>query len=213
VDNDNSSGIVFMTLGTLLMFIGFFFTLFTARYSPPGGSAALYGHRIKAFTDPIGGWQFAFDAQWTHLLAAIGILATTVITLIFNAPTDGEVQNFTKPLHAFWTILIAFGWLGILGIGILESYLTMPANGKKGILPSFEANPLAPGYHALPGPVTPHFVASFGIGWWLLIAGLLVGALGVWKLIIPLGAASILLLTITHFFAHPVFTWLITWLF
>ena len=123
------------------------------------------------------------------------------------------MEYLTKPLQALWTVILAFGWLGILGIGILEGYLTMPANGEQGILPSFEANPLAPGYQAVPGPPTPHFSPSFGLGFWLLFAGLIVGGLGVWKFILPIGVASVLLLTITHFFAHPVFTWPVTWIF
>jgi hypothetical protein len=213
VEDNEAGGIVLTTLGAILMFIGFFFTLFTVRYAPPGGSGIVGGHRISAFTDAIGGWQFAFDAQWTHLLAAIGIFVTPIIVLVFNKATDGSIRYLAHPLQALWTAILAFGWLGILGIGILEGYLTMPANGEQGILPSFEANPLAPGYQGVPGPVTPHFTPSFGIGFWLVLAGLVIGALGVWQFVIPIGIASILLLTITHFVDHPLFTWLVTWIY
>jgi hypothetical protein len=214
MDGDDSVGaLVLTTLGAIAVFIAMFLPLFVVHYSPPGGSAVLYGQRVKAFTDTISGWSFANAAQWTHLLWVAGILAMPVLIGIFTALEIDAGKITTKFMHSLFHVVIAFGWLLVLGIGLLEDTLTMPRNGEQGILPEFQKSPFTPGYQqSLPGGVTPHLSASFGPGWFVLLAGIILGILGLWRLIIVVTIGTILTFVLTHFFAHGVFNWLVSWL-
>jgi hypothetical protein len=212
--DDDVRSVILPAVGAVLVLIALFLPLFTVHYSPPGGSAVLYGHQVEAFTDSISGWSFANAARWTHLLWVVGILALPLVVLILQA-AEAEAGTFiAKLVHSLFHVVVAFGWLIVLGFGIIAGTVVMPYSGEKGILPEFQQSPFTPGYQqSLPNSAgTPHMSASLGIGWFLLVAGIGLGIIGLWWQVILVTVIAILTLILTHFFAAGVFHWIITWL-
>jgi hypothetical protein len=214
MDDDGVGSLVLTTVGAIVVLVALFLPLFTVHYSPPGGSAVVYGHRIYAFTETITGWQFANAAQWTHLLWVAGIFALPIAVMVFTALELEAGKLVSKLTHSLMHVVVALGWLLLLGIGLVENYLTMPYAGEKGILPEFQESPFTPGYQASlpPGGPTPHLSASFGVGWFVLLAGILLGILGLWRLVIAVLIFAILSLILTHIFSHAVYNWIVTWI-
>lgn len=212
--DDEVGSPIWTTIGAVVVIVGLFFPLFTVHYSPPGGSAVVYGHRIRAFTDSISGWQFASAAQWTHLLFIVSTFATPVIALVFQSAGSEPGKAVAYGWHALCHIVIAFMWLLVLGIGLLENNIVMPYKGEKGILPEFAMNPFSSGYEqSLPNaPPTAHLSASFGLGWYVLLAGIACGIFGVWRLAIGVTILMILLLVITFYADNSLFHHILLWL-
>lgn len=211
MDDDDIVGVVIVTFGAVLVLIGLFLPLFTVHFDPPGGSATVYGHRVDAFTETITGWQFATTAQWTDILFVLGILILPVVTLTLSAAGLEAVQFITKPAMALFQIVVAVGWLLLLGIGLIENSLVMPTGGEKEILPSFHQDPFSTGYQqtvqrlGLNNPPTPHFSASFGVGWFLLLVGILIGLAGLWRWVIAMAVLVVVFLVILRFADHSLF--------
>lgn len=214
MDEDEGGSPVLTIIGAVIVFIALFLTLFTVRYSPPGGSAVLYGRTVKSFVDPISGWQFANAAQWTHLLWIAGILALPVIALICTAVGFGFGTVVSYGFHALVHIVVAFGWVLFLGFALLEGSLVMPTDGERGILPAFQANPFSHGYQqSIPNnPPTPHLTASIGIGWFVLLIGIAIGFWGVWKLALLLTVVMVVLLVVTFYADNSLFHSILLWL-
>jgi hypothetical protein len=211
MDDEGSGAVIIVTIGAALVLIGLFLPIFTVHYNPPGGSAIVYGHRMDAFTETITGWQFATTARWTDILFVLGILVLPVVTLVLSAVGLGAVQFLTKPAMALFQIVVAVGWLLLLGVALIENYLVMPTGGKKEILASFHQDPFSTGYQqtlqhlGLNNPPTPHFSASFGAGWFLLLAGILIGLVGLWRWVIGMAVLVVVLLVILRFADHSLF--------
>jgi len=166
---------------------------------------------MDAFTDTITGWQFATTARWTDILFVLGILILPVVTLILSAVGLEAVQFITKPAMALFQVAVAVGWLLLLGLGLLENSLVMPTGGEKEILTSFHQDPFSTGYQetiqrlGLNNPPTPHFSASFGVGWFLLLVGILVGLFGLWRWVIGTVVIVVVFLLILRFADHSLF--------
>jgi hypothetical protein len=209
--DDDIAGVIAATFGAVLLFIGLFLPLFTVHFNPPGGSAVVYGQRMNAFSETITGWQFATTAQWTDILFVLGLLILPVMTLILAAAGLEGIEFVTKPAMALFQIVVAVGWLLLLGLGLVENSLVMPAGGEKEILPSFHQDPFSTGYSqtlqrlGLNNPPTPHFYATFGAGWFLLLAGILIGAVGLWRWVIGTAVVVVIFLLILRFADHSLF--------
>jgi hypothetical protein len=54
--------------------------------------------------------------------------------------------------------------------------------------------------------------ASFGVGWFLLLIGLALAAVGLWRQIAVSTIILVLLLIVTRFAAHSFYVWLRDWL-
>jgi hypothetical protein len=215
MDNDDSRALTLMTVGGGLILIALLLPLFTVRYSPPGGSAILYGHRVPAFVDNITGWDFAYTARWTHVLYAAGLILLPIVAWVLHGKTkDQALRAVTDYAYSVFCIVVAFGWVLVLGFAILVGTVSMPTDGEKGILPSFQANPLSPGYQSSPtNPTTPHMSASLGFGWILLLVGIGLGIYGMWRKVALTTIILIALLIIFRFAWHPAYTFLVDWLF
>lgn len=211
VDEDEIGPTIIVTVGAVLVLIGLLLPLFTVHFNPPGGSAIVDGHRIHSFTETITGWQFATTARWTDILYVLGLLILPVLTLILTLTGAGAVQFLTKPAMALFQIVVAIGWLLLLGLGLLENYLVMPAGGKKAVLASFHTDPFSTGYQkvldrlGLNHPPTPHFSGSFGAGWFLLLIGIIVGMVGLWRWVIGTAVVVVVFLVILRFADHSLF--------
>jgi hypothetical protein len=94
LDYDEPGALAFTIAGAGFVLIALFLPLFTVHYSPPGGSAVLYGHRVATFVDNITGWQFAHAARWTHLLYVMGFLCPPIIGVILQSAGAAEVRFF-----------------------------------------------------------------------------------------------------------------------
>jgi hypothetical protein len=214
MDDDESGSAPLTIIGAIVVLIALFLPLFTVRYSPPGGSAVVYGRTVNAFVDPISGWQFASAAQWTHLLFVLGILLLPIIALICKAVGFDAGSIVSYGFHALVHIVVAFGWLIFLGFALLEGSLVMPINGEQGILPAFQANPFSRGYQqSIPNnPPTSHLTATLGIGWFVLLAGIAIGIWGVWRIAIIVTILMIVLLIVTFYASNSLFHSILLWL-
>jgi hypothetical protein len=205
-DEDHGRSIVLMAVGAVVVLIALFLPLFTVRYAPPGGSAVLYGHSISAFTEKITGWQFATTASYTRLLwVFVALLGITALRL-FWAVSGKEPATLpaAKYVHALAHSVIAVGWLLLLGFAVLVGTESMPTDGEKGVLASFATNPFSSAArNSLGNPTTAHLSATLGIGWILLLIGIALGALGIWKKVTITAVAVAALLFILHFVSHP----------
>jgi hypothetical protein len=127
-----------MAVGWVFIVVAMFFPLMTVRYAPPGGSAELYGHKVSAFVDTITVWQFSTTARWSHvLLLMAGMFGLGVLRIISNSNESEGSTILLRVVHALVHVIVVFGWLVLLGIGVAEDYLTLPTDGEKGILPAF----------------------------------------------------------------------------
>jgi hypothetical protein len=211
-------------IGALIVFISLFFPLFTVTYSPPGGSALVYGKHISAFVEIIGGWQFADAAPYFKLLPAMlflfGLAIVGFLRLWFSPNRAGKtidtVGNALAPflntkitgsvldyIHAFMHIIIVLGWLLILFLAIIENTPVMPLNGETGILPSFQIDPFSTAGAAqsafnAANPPTLHLSIAVNLGYYLLLAGIVIGGLAVFKKIIILVLVLSVLLPILY---------------
>lgn len=200
-------------VGASIAFIALFFPLFTVTYNPPGGSAIVAGHRIPAFVDVISGWQFADTAAYFRLLPAIICLFSFTglrmfISLVF--PHKAITKTVVDYLHAFMYTIIACGWLLVLFLAIIIGTPAMPVSGEAGILPAFQIPPYAPNQ-----PVTvevPHLSASIGIGYFLLLLGIAIGGLAVFKKVLSIGIALLALLLIFYYADREIFQLLVQFL-
>ena len=99
--DDEAAGIALTSAGVVIVIAGVILPLMTITYSPPGGSASLYGHQIRAFHDTITGLQFATTASYTHVLLAvlalIGLSIFRPILALLDGPdVAGEVMKFFR---------------------------------------------------------------------------------------------------------------------
>lgn len=194
-------------IGACIAFIALFFPLFTVMYNPPGGSAIVAGHRIPAFVDVISGWQFADTAAYFRLLPTIIFLFSLTglrafIPLVFpHKLVQGNMASTARAFHdylyAFIHVLISSGWLLLLFLAIIIGTPAMPVTGEAGILPAFQIPPSAPNQ-----PITvevPHLSASIGLGYFLLLLGIAIGGLAVFKKVVQIGVFLLVVLLITYF--------------
>ncbi|HZO73908.1 MAG TPA: hypothetical protein VFB60_17020 [Ktedonobacteraceae bacterium] len=215
--------------GACIVLIALFFPLFTVTYNPPGGSAIIAGHRISAFVDVISGWKFADSAAYFRLRPAIEFMfvsagvglirlclpdkaANAVISILSHIFKQPLVKIANDYLHAFMHIIIAFSWLVVLLLAILIGTPAMPVSGEAGILPAFQVPPYAP---AAAQPVTvevPHLSAAIGIGYLILLFGIAIGGLAVFKKIIHIVIALIVILPILYFVDKAIFQQVILFL-
>jgi hypothetical protein len=187
VDEDGIGAVAVTAVAALALLVGLFLPLFTVRYAPPGGSGVVYGHPVGAFAETVTGWQFIATARWTELLYVVGLLALPAVTLIAWLAGLGAAQYVTKPVMALCGTVVAAGCLLVLGLGLLARPLVMPAGGPTAILSSLHTDPFSSGYQqtvqalGLNNPPTPDFLASFGTGWFVLAAALLVVLIALWR--------------------------------
>jgi ABC-type sugar transport system permease subunit len=187
VDEDGIGAVAATAVAALALLAGLFLPLFTVRYAPPGGSGLVDGHPMAAFTETITGWQFIDSAHWTELLYVLGLLILPAVTLIAWLFGLDAAQYVTKPVLALCGTLAAAGCLLVLGLGLMANPLVMPEGGEKQILPALHTDPFTSGYQqmvqalGLNSPPTPHFVASFGSGWFVLAAALLIVLVALWR--------------------------------
>jgi hypothetical protein len=194
VDDNNATGLVWMAVGAAIIFSSLFAPFLYVYYTPPGGSAVVDGKVFTSFKETITGGQFASVASFTHIsLALYALVALGVLRLAtFLVRPDSEAAPaILKLLHAIYHVAIAFGWLILLSLAVIENQVVMPADGEKGILATFRRNPFA---HAasIPGIPTPYLHASLGLSFFGLLLGLVVAAVGIWKYVA--GAAILLLI-------------------
>jgi hypothetical protein len=209
-DEDKGVPIFLMATGAAFVLLALFLPLFTVRYAPPGGSAVLYGHTISAFTDHITGWQFATTASYTRVLwvviVLVGIAGLRLLWALGWDWLNPAAVPATKYVHAIAHSVIAVGWLLLLAFGVLVGTESMPTNGEKGILSSFAVNPFSHAAQNSPGnPATAHLSATLGIGWLLLLIGIGLSAVGIWKKVTLSAVAIVALLFILHFVNHSVY--------
>jgi hypothetical protein len=217
VDDEEAGALVVVTFGALVVLIGLFLPLFTVHYAPPGGTGIVYGQRMDAFTQVITGWQFAGTAaRWTGMLFVIGLLVLPFCTLGMTMLGFWRIEYLTKPAMALCNIAVTAGLL-LLGLAVLQNRLVMPASGRQGMLAAFHLDPLAPDYQqalqrlGLNGSPTAHLYATFGVGWFVLAVGLLLGLLGLWRWVGSLAAVLAALLVVSRILDHPLYDWVSTW--
>jgi hypothetical protein len=218
-----------IVVGACIVLIALFFPLFTVTYNPPGGSALVAGHRISAFVDVIGGWNFANSAAYFRLLPAIVFMFVSAgVNLIRLLLPDGVANAFivilstifknnfvkiaTDYLHALVHIIIALSWLLVLLLAMIIGTPAMPVSGEAGILPAFQIPPYAP---AAAQPVTvevPHLSVAIGIGYFILLLGIAIGGLAVFKKIVHIAIALIVVLPILYFVDKAIFQQVILFL-
>lgn len=186
--DENRIGAVAVTaVAALALLVGLFLPLFTVRYAPPGGVGIVNGHPMGAFTESVTGWQFISTAHWTELLYVLGLLVLPVATLIAWLAGLGAAQYVTKPVMALCGTVVAAGCLLVLGLGLLAKPLVMPTGGESAILSSLHTDPFSSGYQqtvqalGLNSPPTPDFLASFGTGWFVLAAAVLIVLIALWR--------------------------------
>lgn len=210
-EDEGFVGFGIAAFGGLLILVGLFLPLFTLDYSPPGGSAIVDGNRIHAFTESISGWQFATTARFTDVLYVLGIFLLPIAGMIMAGAGIDGVQFVVKPVVALFHIVVGVGWLLLLGLGMIEDYLVMPAGGEKEILPSFHQDPFSSGYAnvlrrlGLDNPPTAHFSGSLGIGWYLVLLGVIIGVVGLWRWVAGVAVFLVLVLIIMRFADHSLF--------
>lgn len=211
---DDSKSRLAALVGGIIAFVALFFPLFTVTYNPPGGSAIVAGHRIYAFVDPISGWEFANSAAYFKLLPAIVILfslaglGSILLWLPFNVvkQTLHQVQSY---LSAFVHIVISLGWLLVLFLAIVIGTPAIPVTGEAGILPAFQIPPYAPAADWPKTVEVPHFSATIGIGFFLLLIGLAIGGVALFKKIAIIVIALIIILPISYWVDKAIFQFLI----
>jgi hypothetical protein len=187
VDEDGTGAIAVTAVAALALLVGLFLPLFTVRYAPPGGSGVVSGHPMAAFSETVTGWQFVTTAHWTELLYVLVLVILPVATLIACLAGLGAARHVTRPVIALCATLAAAGCVLVLGLGLLAKPLVMPAGGKQQILAALHTDPFTSGYHqtalalGLNGSPTPHFAASFGAGWFVLAAALLIVLITLWR--------------------------------
>jgi hypothetical protein len=187
VDEDGIGAVAVTAVAALALLVGLFLPLFTVSYAPPGGSGVVNGHSMGAFTETVTGWRFITTAHWTELLYVLGLLVLPVVTLVAWWAGLGAAQYVTKPVMALCGTVVAAGCLLVLGLGLLAKPLVMPAGGQSAILSSLHTDPFTSGYQqtvqalGLNRPPTPDLLASFGIGWFVLAAAVLIALLALWR--------------------------------
>jgi hypothetical protein len=138
------------------------------------------------------------------------LLILPVLTLILWKAGLGAARFVTKPVMTLSGIALAAGWL-FLGLGLVASNLVMPTGGVKEVLPSFHLDPLSSGYQqamrvlGLNNPPTPYFAASFGAGWFVLAAGILIGLIALWRWVGWIAVLLVAALLIVRFTDHSLF--------
>jgi hypothetical protein len=209
LDDESVGSVILATFGAVLVLIALFLPLFTVHYAPPGGSAVLYGHRVDAFTETITGWQFATTARFTDLVFILGILLLPILALVLSGAEGLKVLSLS--VLALFEVVVALGWLILLGIGLIENSLVMPYGGEKTILSSFHQDPFSTGDSqtlqklGLNNPPTPHFYATFGVGFILFAIGIVLGLIGLWKWVLGATVLTVIVLVILRFADHALF--------
>jgi len=187
VEEDGIGAVAVTAVAALALFIGLFLPLFSVTYAPPGGAGVVNGQPMNAFTETVSGWRFITTARWTELAYVLALLILPLATLIAWLAGLGAAQYVTKAVIALCGTVLAAGCLLVLGLGLLADPLVMPEGGEKYILSSLHINPFSSGYQetvqllGLNNPPTPHFLASFGVGWYVLAAALGVTLLVLWR--------------------------------
>ena len=187
MDEDGIGAVAVSAVAALVFFIGLFLPLFTVSYAPPGGSGVVNGHPMNAFTETVSGWRFIRTAYWTELAYVLTLLILPVVTLIAWLFGLGAAQYVSKAVIALCGTVLATGCLLVLGLGLLANPLVMPEGGEKSILTSLHADPFSSGYQqtvqllGLNNLPTPHFLATFGVGWYVLAAALGITLLALWR--------------------------------
>ncbi len=187
VEEDGIWAVAVTAVAALALFIGLFLPLFTISYAPPGGTGVVYGQPVNAFSETVSGWRFITTARWTELACVLALLILPLVTLIGWLAGLGAAQYVTKPVMALCGTVLAAGCLLVLGLGLLANPLVMPEGGEKYILSSLHTDPFSSGYQqtvqllGLDNPPTPHFLASFGVGWYVLAAALGLTLLVLWR--------------------------------
>lgn len=210
--NEDGIGAVAATaFGALLLLTGLFLPLFTVHYTPPGGSGIVNGHPVAAFSETVSGWRFAATARWTAPLYVLGLVVLPLATLVLYKLGLGAARFVTHPVMAFLGIVVAAGWLAYLGLELLPKNLVMPTGGEDEILASFHTDPLSSGYQqtmqalGLNNPPTPDLAASFGVGWFVLAAAILIGLVALWRWVAYIAVILIAVLLILRFTDHSLF--------
>ena len=185
---DGIGAVAVTAAAALALLIGLFLPLFTVTYAPPGGAGVVNGHPMNAFTETVSGWRFITTARWTELACVLTLLVLPVATLVAWLAGFGAAQYVTKPVIALCGTVLATGCLLVLGLGLLANPLVMPEGGQDYILSSLHIDPFSSGYQQTVqllglnnNPPTPHFLASFGVGWYVLAAALGVTLLVLWR--------------------------------
>jgi hypothetical protein len=187
VKEDGIGAVAVTAVAALALLIGLFLPLFTVSYAPPGGAGVVNGQPMAAFTETVSGWRFITTARWTELAYVLALLILPMATLLAWLAGFGAAQYVTKAVIALCGTVLATGCLLVLGLGLLANPLVMPAGGEKYILSSLHIDPFSSGYQqtvellGLNNPPTPHFLASFGVGWYVLAAALGVILLVLWR--------------------------------
>lgn len=187
MDEEGIGAIAVTAVAGLAFFIGLFLPLFTVSYAPAGGAGVVNGHSMNAFSETVSGWRFITTARWTELVYVLALLILPLATLIAWRAGLGAAQYVTKPVIALCGTVLATGCLLVLGLGLLANPLVMPEGGEKYILSSLHADPFSSGYQqsvqllGLNNPPTPDFLASFGVGWYVLAAALGITLLVLWR--------------------------------
>lgn len=218
--------------GAVFVLVGMFLTAITVTYDPPGGSALVNGHRFAAFTESISGWTLATTSRFTRLEPALfGLLTIAGVGLIRlwsevgtgNAArflTFGPVRallsrksaHLLDLIHAFIHVIIAFTWMASLGIAVAWGTVTMPPNGRPGILQEMGKNPGGPvRVHDPTVPIatgTPHLHGALGIGFWLLSIGIVVGGIAVIKKVGIVLVTLVVTMPILYLVDRSLYTWL-----
>ncbi|GAA2044564.1 hypothetical protein GCM10009839_55350 [Catenulispora yoronensis] len=183
-DDDTGIEMAGMLVGAVLMAISLPLAFISFHYAPPGGSGVVDGHKIQAFTETISTWRFAHVATWSHILPFFLFVFIRLAAMLAEADAariGGGV------LHAILHITFLVGCVLFIGLAVQFGHTTMPSNGQQGLLPALHGSP----YKVSTGEVqsTPYLTSSLGLGWWLMTAGILIGALSMWRtLLVSLGA-------------------------
>ncbi|TWF82844.1 hypothetical protein FHX73_14326 [Kitasatospora viridis] len=194
-----------MLIGAALLAVALFLPVLSFRYAPPGGAGIVAGHSIKAFTDPITGWQLA-QQSWSHIRLFFGFVIVRLLLPIapgLAAQVRRKLQVSASYSHALVHILFVVALLAMIGLAVAVGTVVMPANGEAGIADSLHnTKSIIPG-DSVPAdandPGTPYLAASLGAGFYFLAAGMLVSAVSMWRKVVLAFVALIAVIIVLSF--------------
>ncbi len=191
LDEDSWGSLFAMIVGSALFLFALSLPMFGVTFAPPHGKAMVNHEQVEAFHVPIRGWDFAKIAPSARIeilvVAFVLVLAGRVIVFVVQRFAAPSTLHFTgvvlKWVHTGMAALVAFAWLALFALLVLLEKVhhpgvevAMPSGGKAGFLAALHH----PWTHTKTYE-SPYLTVGLGIGWALLMLGLLICMWSMWQ--------------------------------